>query len=468
MRLKLNGGVSARYARDCRGEIFRRLCARNRELAAEDKAGHTFDARVFGGNRFLLDLGDIIGARGHSPRPIRSWSEIYKPLDTRVLEGFGHFLDVQGEDVAPVVFAARVFAVGAIVVFAALTGLTFGLSVEQYFKPQPPFFDADALTVRAVSDLLPPGATVYLTDRAEAQGVPMGLAAYMLREHPLYGNVKTGYGGLNNLQGAAVYDYALLARAYGGYGVVLVDKQGARLFSFHLGELREQEGVLGEEVRHVKRGGASSMPGQRGGIAGRTNHVEQTIENNMKDSADFAAHFFEENRVRRVLIGGTDENVAAFRTLLPKIWQSLVVGTFPVGMAASHTEVLSKALQVGLDAERQREKRLVENLITQAKKESGAVVGTEDTLDAINHGRVNMLVVEDGLRLPGYACDHCGALYTMLEPECEMCGQGKIEKTLDVTEMAVSAVLRTGGEVEVVLTSPGLHTAGGLGAYLRY
>jgi NADPH-dependent glutamate synthase beta subunit-like oxidoreductase len=32
---------------------------------------------------------DIAGAHGHSPRPVRAWSEIYKPLDERVLEGFG-------------------------------------------------------------------------------------------------------------------------------------------------------------------------------------------------------------------------------------------------------------------------------------------------------------------------------------------------------------------------------------------
>jgi NADPH-dependent glutamate synthase beta subunit-like oxidoreductase/NAD(P)H-flavin reductase len=32
---------------------------------------------------------DIVGAHHHSPRPIRAWSEIYKPLDQRVLEGFG-------------------------------------------------------------------------------------------------------------------------------------------------------------------------------------------------------------------------------------------------------------------------------------------------------------------------------------------------------------------------------------------
>ncbi len=32
---------------------------------------------------------DVVGARGHSPRPIRAWSEIYRPLDERVLDGFG-------------------------------------------------------------------------------------------------------------------------------------------------------------------------------------------------------------------------------------------------------------------------------------------------------------------------------------------------------------------------------------------
>ena len=59
-----------------------------------------------------------------------------------------------------------------------------------------------------------------------------------------------------------------LLDSYGGYGVVLVDKQGARLFSFHLGELQEQEGLMGESIRHTKRGGGSQSPGRRGGVAG--------------------------------------------------------------------------------------------------------------------------------------------------------------------------------------------------------
>ena len=55
----------------------------------------------------------------------------------------------------------------------------------------------------------------------------------------------------------------------------MVDKQGARLFYFHLGELREQEGVLGESVKRTKRGGGSQAAGRRGGPRLRDPHAQR-------------------------------------------------------------------------------------------------------------------------------------------------------------------------------------------------
>jgi hypothetical protein len=99
-----------------------------------------------------------------------------------------------------------------VAVFALVTLLTFGLTVEQYFKPRPAFFDADALQLRALPTRVPSDVEIFLTDRAEVQEIPMGLAAYALFGHPLYGDVTTGYGALNNAAAGRVYDYALLAR----------------------------------------------------------------------------------------------------------------------------------------------------------------------------------------------------------------------------------------------------------------
>ena len=264
----------------------------------------------------------------------------------------------------------------------------------------------------------------------------------------------------------SVKPLAALLDNYGGYGVVLVDKQGARLFFFHMGDLREQEGVLGETVKRAKQGGASAVPGRRGGAGMTSRVVDETIDRNMKEAVDFTVHFFEDNHVRRVLVGGTDENVKLFCSLLPKAWQSLVMGTFPMSMTASLPEVRTHALELGIEAEKEREKRQVERLVTQAAKGSGAVIGLENTLDAVNNGRVQILVISDGYRKNAFRCKSTGMLTTRPEEDCS--GEDDVEVIYDVIESLVNQVMRSGGDVDVVMSSPELEKAGSIGAILRY
>lgn len=264
----------------------------------------------------------------------------------------------------------------------------------------------------------------------------------------------------------SVRPLAALMDNYGGYGVVLVDKQGARLFHFHMGDLREQEGVLGESVKRTKHGvGSSAVPGRRG-ETGATRSVDEVVDRNMKDAVDFAVHFFEANHIRRILIGGTEENVKLFCNLLPKAWQSLVMGTFPMSMTASLNEVRTRALELGMQAEMEREKRMVGRMITQAAKGGLAVVGLDDTLAALNEGRIQILMVSEGFRKNAYRCKSTGWLTTKPEEICS--GEDDIEKVYDVVDYAINQVMRSGGDVEVVMSSPELEKAGSIGAFLRY
>lgn len=257
-----------------------------------------------------------------------------------------------------------------------------------------------------------------------------------------------------------------LLNAYGGYGVVLVDKQGARLFSFHLGEVKEQEGILGEEVRHTKRGGASSVPGRRGGAAGQTRYAEEVTDRNIKDAIDFAVRFFDENHVRRILIGGTDDNVSRFRVLLPKAWQSLIMGTFAMSMTANHTEVKTLTMQIVQEAEQQRKIRLVDQMMTAAAKGGNGVVRLDDTLSAVHEGRVQTLMVKEGYRARGYQCQGCGYITTQQLNVCPFCSNA-FTQIPDAVEMAVRRIMQDGGDVEIVRDNPILEDFG-IGGLLRY
>jgi peptide chain release factor subunit 1 len=258
-----------------------------------------------------------------------------------------------------------------------------------------------------------------------------------------------------------------LLDSYGGYGVALVDKQGARLFYFHLGQLREQEGMVGKSVRRTKRGGGSQAAGRRGGTAGQTDYAEEVADRNIKEAVDFATRFFTENKVRRILIGGTEDNVALFRSQLPKAWQSLVVGSFPIGMTASKDEVLERTMEIGAEAEERREAQLAKAVVTSAAKGRGGTIDVEDTLNAINEGRVQTLLIRDGFRAPGSRCVRCGYIAAPPSEICSFCGS-ETERILDAVELAVRKVMLSGGDVEVLHQGQVVKGFDKIGAVLRY
>lgn len=254
---------------------------------------------------------------------------------------------------------------------------------------------------------------------------------------------------------------------YGGYGVILVDKQSARLFYFHLGDLMEEEGFVGENVRRTKRGGASTFPGRRGGVAGQTDYSDEVADRNMRELAERASRFFTENNIRRVLIGGTEDNVALFRNSLPKSWQSLIVGSFPMRISASKDEVHDRAMKLGQEAEHRDKDYLVKSIITNTAKGQGGVLNLEDTLKAVHEGRVSTLVIREGYRAPGYVCKGCGYLTGQRLEACPYCGSS-FSKIGDAVEMAVRVALQNNAEVEVLTDARSLNEFDKIGALLRY
>lgn len=260
---------------------------------------------------------------------------------------------------------------------------------------------------------------------------------------------------------------AAILNQFVGYGVALVDKQEIRLLAFHLGEIKAEETFSGEEIRHMKRGGASAVPGNRGGVSGLTGYEDEMIDRNMKEAAEMAAKFFEDHHIQRIFIGGSEDNIPLFKAQLPKSWQSLLVDTFSISMNVSSNDILKKILEIGQLHEEHRQKHLVEKTITTAAKGGNAVLGLNETLLAVNNKQIDTLLITDDFYQPGYSCSKCELLAADFLKNCSICN-GEMQAVPDLIDLAVGSVLQAGGYIEVIPENIELQKAGNIGAILRY
>lgn len=254
---------------------------------------------------------------------------------------------------------------------------------------------------------------------------------------------------------------------HGHYGIALVDKQRARLLMYHLGTILEEVDISGEAVRRMKTGGGSQASGRMGGDAGFSEPHAAVSGRNLKKVAEMTGDVFKGHHVRRVLIGGTDETVARFRQELPKRWQSLVAGTFPIDINAGHADICRRAQEAGSKAQLEQEQHLVQQMVTGAAKGRDGVIRLDDTLSAVRNGSVQTLIIKEGFRAPGYRCSGCEYLTSQSLTTCPFCGSS-FEKIEDAVEMAVRKVLSDGGDVAVLHENKALEEAGMIGAILRY
>lgn len=253
---------------------------------------------------------------------------------------------------------------------------------------------------------------------------------------------------------------------YAHYGVILVDRVGARFFEYHLGNLKATEGTAGEDVHKVKQGQGSTAVGMRGGMGGGR-HEEEVAQRNLRDSAAAAGDFFSRRPIRRLFLGGTSETVAQFSDLLPKKLQSCLTGSFAIDMTAAEHEVRSESLTQLTAANTVREQKLVEKMLATAKIPEGtAVIGLDDTLQAISNKRVETLIISDGYHTPGYVHEDSG--YVVANLALSPLSDRELTAVADVVDAAVAQTLNQGGRIEVINDSPGLEGAGRIGALLRY
>jgi peptide subunit release factor 1 (eRF1) len=249
------------------------------------------------------------------------------------------------------------------------------------------------------------------------------------------------------------------------YGVILTDRSQTRLFSIFLGEIEEYREALAEaDVARSKSSGRDHIRSQ----VRHHRRADARALGHLKEVAEIMEGVAGRLEFDRLVLAGSVEATNEVYRQLSKSLRRKVIGTIALALDASEQQVLVETLKHTMSSERTDEIEIVKHLVEAAQKRNQATIGLDNTVAAVQAGRVRQLVYAEGYSPSGSRCSNCSSLMLDGEDFCRYCGAG-LHPVKDLLARAARRVVAMGGAVEQVRGDAATHLreAGGIGAFLR-
>lgn len=254
---------------------------------------------------------------------------------------------------------------------------------------------------------------------------------------------------------------AEVVERYHHHGVVLVDRERLRMFSVYLGEPTHEHEVRGDPYpapHDVQRGGYSAPDYQR--------RKAEEVRHFFKEFALEVGEFVRRYRPDDLVLLGTDENVRAFADFLPKAVRDRVVHTAHAPIDSPVAEVLDRLAPFFREQVEREESEAVALLRDRVGHDHLATAGFDDTLEKLQQGKVDTLVLARGTERRGRQCTRCGFYLVDGVRQCPYCG-GETRADVDLREAMVR--LAEEQEVPIEFTAPqALADLDGAGGLLKF
>jgi peptide chain release factor subunit 1 len=254
---------------------------------------------------------------------------------------------------------------------------------------------------------------------------------------------------------------APLARLAGRADPVLiatVSRERGRVFRLEAGNLVEiAEATEDVPGRHDQGGLSQARYGR---------HIDEIVERHWRRVAHLLDTCVRQLPRARVVLVGPEEMRSDFEEILSSEVQRCLIGWTIADAHADEAQLLEAARPV-LEA---WWAKCDEDVIARWREEAGkngrAAAGWEETLEAASDGRAELLLVQDGVDGPAYACPRCGRAQVQ-NGSCPVDGT-TLESRESGLEVAVHQTLVHGGTVHVIRERRDLEPVGGVGALLRF
>ena len=243
----------------------------------------------------------------------------------------------------------------------------------------------------------------------------------------------------------------------------LIDRTKARLFRYQDEEIEE----VGDYFNQLPRRGRSD--GFGGYDAG---HAERKVANDAKQHyklvAETMLELYERGFFKMVTVGCRDEQWAEIEPLLHTYLRNNLLGRFRIDPATATPEQVKDQIERVLDGHLvQRRHNIVAEVTAEAQRNARGALGLRRVLRSLETGEVQILLLGDHFKAPGYECRNCGHIDMRVVEACGMCGQ-RVEEMGDIGDAILGHAFRNGIEVMHIASDQEFEKAGHIAALLRF
>ncbi len=245
------------------------------------------------------------------------------------------------------------------------------------------------------------------------------------------------------------------------YGVIVVDREWLKMIDVRLGA---------PVAEHEVKASAYPTPGdvKKGGEAAKGYQKWKAEESRhfFKEFVLEVSEFVSRYRPDGLVLMGTTDNVERFAEFLPPDLQDGIVHIDNAPVVPTSAEVLKRLAPFFEEHADREESEVVDRLRDRVKQRYFAVAGFEETLEQLQEGKLDTLVLSRRAERSGTQCLRCGFYLAVTDGACRYCG-GKIETGVDLVEAMIR--LAAEQEVDVTFADPSvLADFDGTGGLLRF
>jgi len=257
-----------------------------------------------------------------------------------------------------------------------------------------------------------------------------------------------------------VYPLARLVDQYPRYATVMLDTAHAQIFVFGLGTVEKRAEVNGVKTRRSAMGGWSQARYQRRADNFHLHHVKEVV-----DTLD---RIVRHDNIQHIIVSGDDVAIPLLKEALPAHLTDKLVDVVKLDRRAVEHEIAQASLEALRQKDAETDQERVQQAIDAWRAGGLAVAGPEATLQALQMGQVEeLLITATPQELKSVQKLPQDAAPPLVAADTSAPGGADTTKLRLSGELAARAE-KTGARIRIIENADLLRDCGGVAALLRF